>query len=156
MLLLLRGQGTGWPAKRQWGGAALVGTLLLGGGNGGVVMAEHLGVSSGLAALGSATVPEARTLIADDLAYTTVQTVLRTLVAKGFVRTEEEGRFHRYYPLVAREEAGKSALRRLLAKLWEGSPEVLLKQLVAQIGVTGEQVRRMRILLDEHLPEDSS
>lgn len=57
MLLLLRGQGAGWPAKRQWGGAALVGVLLLGGGNGGVVMAEHLGVSSGLAALGSATVP---------------------------------------------------------------------------------------------------
>ncbi len=57
MLLLLRGQGAAWPAKRQWGGAALVGALLLGGGNGGVVMAEHLGVSSGLAALGAATVP---------------------------------------------------------------------------------------------------
>ena len=106
--------------------------------------------------LGSATVPEARTLIADDLAYTTVQTVLRTLVAKGFVRTEEEGRFHRYYPLVAREEAGQSALKRLLATLWEGSPELLLKQLVAHIGVTGEQLIRMRTLLNEHLPEDSS
>ena len=57
ILLLLRGQGMAWPAKRQWGGAALVGVLLLGGGNGGVVMAEHLGVSSGLAALGAATVP---------------------------------------------------------------------------------------------------
>ena len=57
MLLVLRGRGGPWPAKRQWGGAALVGALLLGGGNGGVVMAEHLGVSSGLAALGAATVP---------------------------------------------------------------------------------------------------
>lgn len=57
MLLLLRGRGAPWPKKRQWGGAALVGALLLGGGNGGIVLAEHLGVSSGLAALGSATVP---------------------------------------------------------------------------------------------------
>ena len=57
MLLLLRGRGEPWPQKRQWGGAALVGALLLGGGNGGIVMAEHFGVSSGLAALGSATVP---------------------------------------------------------------------------------------------------
>lgn len=57
MLLLLRGRGIAWPQKRQWGGAALVGALLLGGGNGGIVLAEHLGVSSGLAALGSATVP---------------------------------------------------------------------------------------------------
>ena len=57
MLLLLRGRGASWPQKKQWGGAALVGALLLGGGNGGIVLAEHLGVSSGLAALGSATVP---------------------------------------------------------------------------------------------------
>ena len=117
---------------------------------------RELDVMAVLWELGSATVPEARTLITDDLAYTTVQTVLRTLVTKGFVRTEEEGRFHRYYPLVARDEASQSALKRLLAKLCEGSPELLLKQLVAHIGVTGEQLRRMRTLLDEHLPEDST
>ena len=57
LLLWMRGRGGVWPVKAQWGGAALVGALLLGGGNGGVVMAEHLGVSSGLAALGAATVP---------------------------------------------------------------------------------------------------
>ena len=57
LLLILRGRGAAWPVRRQWGGAALVGALLLGGGNGGIVMAEHFGVSSGLAALGAATVP---------------------------------------------------------------------------------------------------
>ncbi len=57
MLLLLNGRGASWPQPRQWGSAALVGVLLLGGGNGGIVLAEHLGVSSGLAALSAATVP---------------------------------------------------------------------------------------------------
>lgn len=47
MLLLLRGRGAAWPHRKQWGAAALVGVLLLGGGNGGIVLAEHLGVSSG-------------------------------------------------------------------------------------------------------------
>ncbi len=57
LLLLTTGRGAAWPTRAQWGGAALVGALLLGGGNGGVVLAEYLGVSSGLAALGTATVP---------------------------------------------------------------------------------------------------
>lgn len=57
LLLLTTGRGERWPTRAQWGGAALVGVLLLTGGNGGVVLAEYLGVSSGLAALGVATVP---------------------------------------------------------------------------------------------------
>lgn len=57
LLLLTTGRGAAWPTQAQWGGAALVGALLLGGGNGGVVLAEYFGVSSGLAALGTATVP---------------------------------------------------------------------------------------------------
>ena len=43
------------PSPRQWGNAALVGGLLLLGGNGGVVVAEQ-SVASGLTALGVATV----------------------------------------------------------------------------------------------------
>lgn len=57
LLLLTTVRGAAWPTRAQWGGAALVGALLLGGGNGGVVLAEYFGVSSGLAALGTATVP---------------------------------------------------------------------------------------------------
>lgn len=53
---LLRGRGGQHPTRAQWGGAALVGGLLLGGGNGGVAYAEQ-SVSSGLAALGVATAP---------------------------------------------------------------------------------------------------
>jgi drug/metabolite transporter (DMT)-like permease len=44
------------PSPRQWANTALVGGLLLLGGNGGVVVAEQ-SVASGLAALGVATVP---------------------------------------------------------------------------------------------------
>ena len=100
---------------------------------------------------GDATVPEVREALTDELAYTTVQTVLRTLEGKGYVAHAEEGRFHRYRPLVAKEDAGKSALTRVVSKLFSGSPELLLTQLVAQRGVTDEQVRRMRKLLDTRL-----
>ncbi len=49
-------RGAPMPTWKQWGGAAVLGALLLAGGNGGVVFAEQW-VASGLAALGIAAVP---------------------------------------------------------------------------------------------------
>jgi BlaI family transcriptional regulator, penicillinase repressor len=49
---------------------------------------------------GASTVAEVRAALKDDLAYTTVLTILRTLEDKGYVAHEEEGRAHRYRPLV--------------------------------------------------------
>jgi drug/metabolite transporter (DMT)-like permease len=56
LYIVLRIRGVPAPDRSQWKGAAIVGGLLLLGGNGGVVFAEQW-VASGLAALGVATVP---------------------------------------------------------------------------------------------------
>lgn len=53
----LRWRGVPSPGAREWRAAGLIGTLLLVGGNGGVSVAEHLGVASGVAALAVATMP---------------------------------------------------------------------------------------------------
>jgi predicted transcriptional regulator len=50
--------------------------------------------------LGPSVVAEVRDRLADNLAYTTVLTILRTLEAKGYVGHEEEGRVHRYFAAV--------------------------------------------------------
>ena len=100
---------------------------------------------------GSATVAEVRDALADELAYTTVLTVLRTLEEKGHVGHDEEGKAYRYRPLVGREAAGQSALRRLVRKVFRGSPELLLTQLVSDRGLTRDELERMRELLEERL-----
>jgi predicted transcriptional regulator len=105
---------------------------------------------------GPATVAEVREALADALAYTTVLTVLRVLEEKGYVGHEEEGRAHRYHPLVERQAAGKSALRRLTRKLFKGSPEMLLTHLVSDRRLSDAEIRRMRTLLDERLKERES
>jgi predicted transcriptional regulator len=102
---------------------------------------------------GSGTVAEVREALDDDLAYTTVLTVLRILHEKGRVRFEEEGRAHRYYPLVERQTVRRSALRRLTAKLFQGSPELLLTQLVSDQKLSQEDIKRIRKLLDARLKE---
>jgi drug/metabolite transporter (DMT)-like permease len=56
LYLFLRARGVPNPTRRQWGSAALVGALLLGGGMGSVALAEE-SISSGLAATLVATAP---------------------------------------------------------------------------------------------------
>jgi BlaI family transcriptional regulator, penicillinase repressor len=103
---------------------------------------------------GASTVAEVQEQLADELAYTTVLTILRTLEEKGHVDHEEEGRAYRYYALVERGEAGASAVRRLMRKLFRGSPELLLTHLVSQRGLTKQQLESMRRLLDERIERE--
>lgn len=112
---------------------------------------REMDVMSVLWSLGSATVAEVRERIADPLAYTTVLSVLQTLEEKGYVRHEEEGRAYRYHPLVDWQAAGGSELRRLLRKVFKGSPELLLVQLVSEEALSPEQLRRIQDLVEERL-----
>jgi len=114
---------------------------------------RELDVMSVLWEVGPATVAEVRERIADDLAYTTVLTILRTLEQKGYVSHTEDGRAHRYKPLVKREVAGRTALRRLMDKVFDGSPELLLTQLVSDKNLSDEELRRLRKLLAGRLRE---
>ena len=97
---------------------------------------------------GPSLVADVRTALSDELAYTTVLTVLRTLETKGYVSHEEEGRGHRYFPLVQQQAARKSALRRLTGKLFDGSTELLFAHLVSDQKLSPAQIKRMRELLN--------
>lgn len=97
--------------------------------------------------LGSGTVAEVRDRLPADLAYTTVLTILRNLEAKEFVTHTAEGKAHRYVPRIARRTARKSALSRLVDKLFHGSPEQLVAQLVEDESLSAEDMRRLRAML---------
>ena len=114
---------------------------------------RELDVMAVLWDLDGATVAEVRERLADDLAYTTVLTVLRTLEEKGYVGHTEEGKAYRYHPTVARRDAGASVLRRITRKLFKDSPELLLTHLVSDRGLSDDELERMRRLLDERLKE---
>jgi len=102
----------------------------------------------------SGTVSEVKKGLADELAYTTVLTILRTLEKKGHIRHETEGRAHRYVPLIKKEEAQEGAVRRVTRKLFSGSPELLMAHLLNERGLTEDQLIRLRTLVDERLKEE--
>jgi len=98
---------------------------------------------------GPSVVNEVKDRLNDDLAYTTVLTILRTLEQKGYVKHEEEGRVHRYIAAVKEQAARKSALQHLTGKLFKGSAELLFTHLVSDQKLTKDQIQRMRDLLAE-------
>jgi predicted transcriptional regulator len=104
-------------------------------------------------AYGPSTVAEVREQLADELAYTTVLTMLRILESKGYVTHAEEGRAHRYSAVIARDAVQGSALQSLKQKLFQGSSELLLTRLVAERDLTPAEVERIQGVLDKYLQE---
>jgi predicted transcriptional regulator len=119
-----------------------------------VLTGREMDVMNVLWSLSSGTVSEVQAGLVDELAYTTVLTILRTLEKKGHIRHEAEGRAHRYVPLVAKEEAQEGAVTRVTRKLFSGSPELLMAHLLNGRGLTDDQLRRLRALVDERLNEE--
>lgn len=116
---------------------------------------RELDIMSVLWADGSGTVAEVRDALEDELGYTTVLKMLQILEEKGHVRHEPEGRAHRFYPRVAPEKAGKSALERIRSKIFHGSAELLVAQLVSDRSLTGEQLERMRRMIEDREAENA-
>jgi predicted transcriptional regulator len=83
------------------------------------------------------------------LAYSTVITTLRILESKGFVRHIKDGRAFQSEPLVARDEARRTALRQLMHRLFEGSPELLMATLFESGDVDRKELQRLRKLIEK-------
>ena len=77
--------------------------------------------------------------------------MLRILEKKGLVGRQRHGRAHRYRPLLGRAEASRTMLGRLRDKVFSGSAELLMTQLVTEEPLPPGAVRRLRDLLDRQL-----
>ena len=116
---------------------------------------RELDVMSVLWRRGSATVADVRDDLVDDLAYPTVQTMLRVLEAKGYVGHTVDGRAFLFHPLVKQDEAADSALDRLVAKVYHGSRELLVNRLLADEDISTDELKRIKRLLQKRLDEVS-
>jgi predicted transcriptional regulator len=114
---------------------------------------RELAVMSVLWRLGSASVTEVRDALEEDLAYTSVLSALQTLEEKGYVRHEPDGRAYRYFPLIAAERAGTSALARIREAIFQGSSERMFAQIVADKKLSRKELEKMRELLADRLGE---
>ena len=100
---------------------------------------------------GPSTVREVKDAVSSErqLAYTTLQTVLRVLEAKGFVRSEALGRARVYSPLVAEQEARTAALNQLVSQFFGGSRRALAMHLTGEDQLSDEALDRLEEQLRE-------
>ena len=82
-------------------------------------------------------------------AYNTVLTLLRILEQKGYARHEKHGRAFIYYPVIDRNQARRSAIRRLVSQLFDDSPALLVVNILEHDKVKAQELTRLRKLLEE-------
>jgi predicted transcriptional regulator len=114
-----------------------------------LVLTDHeLRLMEALWRRGSATVADVvDSLEPPPLAYSTVLTTMRTLEQKGYIAHEEDGRAYVYRPLVARDEAAKSATRHLLDRFFDSSPGALAVSLLDYTQLTDDDVAKIKRML---------
>jgi predicted transcriptional regulator len=110
---------------------------------------RELDLMSVLWKLGSGTVTEIRDQLRGEAGYTSVLKICQVLEDKGHVRHEVEGRAYRYFPTVASEAAGRTALGKIVDKIFHGSAEMTLARLVEERPISEAELDRMHRILDE-------
>src|SRR3954453_766575 len=81
--------------------------------------------------------------------YSTVQTLLRILEKKGYVAHHKSGRAFIYSPVVDQRQARRSALSHLLARLFNGSPSLLVLNVLEDTTIAPDELKRLKQLLDQ-------
>jgi predicted transcriptional regulator len=96
----------------------------------------------------SATVGDVAEALAKDrpVAYNTVLTLMRILERKGYIRHTKDGRAFVYQPVVDRGEASRTAVRHLLSRFFNDSPELLMLNLLKEERI--DEMERLRGLTE--------
>jgi BlaI family penicillinase repressor len=81
--------------------------------------------------------------------YSTVQTILRILETKGYVTHDKVMRAFVYRPLVDERQAQRRALRHLLTRLFNGSPSLLVLNVLEDETIDPEELKRLKKLIEE-------
>jgi BlaI family penicillinase repressor len=101
---------------------------------------------------GAATVAEVHKALLnkrDDIAYTTVQTMLNRLEGKGLVKRDDSDRAHRYLPVLKQTAVVNRAIQKLAERFFSGSVEELATRLVEK-DLSREQLDHLQQLIDAH------
>jgi predicted transcriptional regulator len=102
--------------------------------------------------LGEATAAEIRDELAGgglDRAYTTVATLVRILLEKGFLSQQSGDRPFRYRPARSYEEVSRRLLGDLVERVFAGSREQLLVRLMDEKKLTAKERAALEAILKE-------
>ena len=98
---------------------------------------------------GASTVTAVQQALPQDLAYTTVQTMLNILHRKGKLRRELRGRAFAYAATVSEAKASTHAVRDLVDRMFGGSSEELVMSLIKSRQIDPKKIAELSRRLEE-------
>jgi predicted transcriptional regulator len=100
---------------------------------------------------GSATVAEVLDALPerDRPAFNTVQTMLRIMEKKGYLRHEERGRAFIYHAKVERDDAARAAVQSVVKRFFNNSAGLLAVRLLENEELSEHELTQMRRLIDD-------
>jgi BlaI family penicillinase repressor len=98
---------------------------------------------------GASSVSAVQEGLEQQLAYTTVQTMLNILQRKGKLKRKLHGRAYEYSATVSETKALSHAVRDLVDRMFGGSSEELVMSLIKSRQIDAEQIARLSRKLDE-------
>jgi predicted transcriptional regulator len=84
-----------------------------------------------------------------NIAYKTVQTLLRRLEDKGYLRHKIKGKAYVFFPAVRREDVVKRTVLDFLDRLFGGDPRPLMQFLAEDGKIDDDDIERLRKLLEK-------
>jgi predicted transcriptional regulator len=85
---------------------------------------------------------------AGTVTYSTAQTMLRILEAKGYVTHEKVARAFIYRPVVDERQARRRALKHLVSRLFNGSPSLLVLNVLEDEEMDPAELKRLKQLIE--------
>jgi len=89
--------------------------------------------------------PQKRTIT-----YATVQTMLRRLEKKGYLKHESRGKAYVFIPAVRKDQVLGSAVRSFIDKLFGGDAAPLVQYLAENEHITANDIDRLKTLLNKN------
>ena len=82
------------------------------------------------------------------VSYSTIQTILRILETKGYVSHDKVARAFVYTPVVDERQARRRALRHLVSRLFEGSPSLLVLNVLEDEEIDPAEREQLKRLIE--------
>jgi len=100
--------------------------------------------------LGKATVQQIHKALPENrkIAYKTVQTLLRRLEKKGYLKHNLEGKAHVFYPSVEQDHVIRRSVGDFLDRLFGGDPIPLMHYLARHGKVSAEDIEELKRLVE--------
>lgn len=82
-------------------------------------------------------------------AYNSVLTLLRIMEKKGYVSHRKDGRAFIFLPRIGRADASRSALHTLVNRFFDGSPRLLVLNLLEDDQLSPEAIQQLKRRIEE-------